>query len=471
MEYTEKIVYQSNYWYNDGLGKAQIRDLSGAITSLRRSLQYNRENVDSRNLLGLVYYGRGEVAEALVEWIISKNLQSGDNIANYYISQLQNSQGELDAINQAVKKFNQSLVYCNQEGEDLAIIQLRKVIASHPTFLKAYQLLALLYLHTEQYAKARQALRVARKLDTTNEMTLRYTHEIAQIRERKSTEAKGTAAQSVTYKMGNETIIQPASAAMKGMTARITIVNLLLGILLGAAVVWFLIVPAVDEAKVKKMNDQIIEFSDQIAAQEAQISAQTKALDEFRATSDETEAAAATAASAKESYESLMTVSDQYNDGSYSSASMAEILLGVNRDALGEGGQTIYDRLAEAIFPIVCERQYAAGVSAINDGDYETAITALSQVIQMDESYEDGSALLQLGIAYARKEDTENANTQFQKVIQLFPGTDNAQTAQNALEGNLETQSDGDSDDDYDDSDYSDDSYDYSDYDDSDEEY
>ena len=39
MDYTKKILYQSNYWYNDGLRKAQIRDMSGAVTSLRRSLQ------------------------------------------------------------------------------------------------------------------------------------------------------------------------------------------------------------------------------------------------------------------------------------------------------------------------------------------------------------------------------------------------------------------------------------------------
>ena len=57
MEYTKKIVYQSNYWYNDGLRKAKIRDMSGAIMSLRKSLQFNRENIAARNLLGLVYYG------------------------------------------------------------------------------------------------------------------------------------------------------------------------------------------------------------------------------------------------------------------------------------------------------------------------------------------------------------------------------------------------------------------------------
>lgn len=67
MDYTKKIMYQSNSWYNDGLRKAQVRDMSGAIVSLQQSLQYNRENIAARNLLGLVYYGIGEVSEALVE--------------------------------------------------------------------------------------------------------------------------------------------------------------------------------------------------------------------------------------------------------------------------------------------------------------------------------------------------------------------------------------------------------------------
>ena len=45
MDYTVKLAYQSNYWYNDGLAKAQVRDMSGAITSLKKSLQYNRSNL------------------------------------------------------------------------------------------------------------------------------------------------------------------------------------------------------------------------------------------------------------------------------------------------------------------------------------------------------------------------------------------------------------------------------------------
>ena len=74
---------------------------------------------------------------------------------------MQETPSELETMNQAIKKYNQCLTYCQQDGEDLAVIQLKKVVTSHPTFLKAYQLLALLYLKTEQYAKARQVLKSA----------------------------------------------------------------------------------------------------------------------------------------------------------------------------------------------------------------------------------------------------------------------------------------------------------------------
>ena len=54
----------SNLYYNQGLEKAQIRDLSGAVTCLKRSLKMNKLNIQARNLLGLVYYETGEVVAA-----------------------------------------------------------------------------------------------------------------------------------------------------------------------------------------------------------------------------------------------------------------------------------------------------------------------------------------------------------------------------------------------------------------------
>lgn len=435
MDYTKKIISQSNYWYNDGLGKAQIRDMSGAIVSLRRSLQYHRGNIAARNLLGLVYYGRGEVAEALVEWIISKNLQPRDNIANEYIRKIQNSANELDVINQAVKKYNQCLVYCEQGGEDMAIIQLKKVIASHQSFLKAYQLLALLYLYTEQYAKARQVLRIARKLDTTNEMTLRYMHELTTSHGKKSRSDSGKKEKNaVEYNLGNETIIQPAQNALKLLAGKFTLLNIGIGILIGAAVVWFLIAPAAEEARNSKVNKQMIESSERINALEAQVSAQTRTLDQYRATNADSEAAAQTAASTADSYENLMAAYEQYRSEEYSEEELADILVNINQASLGSTGQARYEEMTKAVYPTACQIRYDAGMESLNVANYENAINQLSLVVRMDESYNSGAALLNLGLAYMRSGDNESATTYLTKCNEKFPDSEAAAEARTNLD-------------------------------------
>lgn len=440
MDYTEKLAYQSNYWYNDGLKKANIRDLSGAIVSLRRSLQYNRENIVARNLLGLVYYGRGEVVEALVEWIISKNLKSYENIANYYIKKVQETPSELEAVNQAIHKYNQCLVYCQQNGEDLAIIQLKKVIVAHPNFLKAHQLLALLYLHTEQYAKARQILRRAHKMDITNEITLSYMHELAQIRSKKVARLKEEKEQTVTYNLGNETIIQPASASLKDNAAVLTILNIVIGIVMGAAVVWFLLAPAVNQKKNEEANKNIVALSEEIDSRDTQIDTLKKELESYRNTSDEAETALQTAQSTQESYEALMKVQSQYEGGQTSNADMLEGLFTVTPDALGEQGKGIYDEISGDLFPKMCERLYGEAVSSMSEENYVEAVTALEKVIRMDEGYEDGAALKLLGDAYAGNGDADKAKEIYEKVIADYGDTQAAEDAQKELDGTSDGQ-------------------------------
>ncbi len=441
MDYTKKVIRQSNYWYNDGLKKARIRDMSGAIVSLRRSLQYNKNNITARNLLGLVYYGRGEVVEALIEWIISKNLRPKNNLANSYLQNIQHSARGLEVINQSVKRYNQCLVYCQQNGEDMAIIQLKKVTAAHPTFLKAYQLLALLYLHTKQYAQAQQVLTKARKLDTTNEITLCYMQELTQIRGKKAkkTENKGTKKkkkkkETIEYNLGNETIIQPAHRMVKELAGKFTLMNIVLGAAIGAAIVWFLIVPAVDESKADKRNREVLEYSERINGLEAQLSAVTRTLDTYRADSADSEEAVQTAAATADSYEKLMTASEQYNSGSYSEDTIADILLEINRNALGETGQERYDNLTADVYPTACSSNYDSGVASLNVANYETAIDNLSKVVRMEESYDDGGALLSLGLACLGNGDPDSATAYLKRVNELFPGTENAEEAKTNLE-------------------------------------
>lgn len=443
MDYSTKLVYQSNFWYNDGLKKANIRDLSGAIVSLRRSLQYNRDNVAARNLLGLVYYGRGEVVEALVEWILSKNIQSHDNIANYYISKIQEVPGELEGINQCVKKYNQCLEYALQNGEDLAIIQLKKIVAAHPAYVKAYQLLALLYMKTEQYSGARQALRTAHRLDTTDDFTLRYMHELNQVRKNRTVKLKEDEKQeqqTVTYNIGNETIIQPVSTNFKENSGLHTIVNMLIGVAVGVAVMWFLVMPAVSSSRQKNLNERTVEFSDKIATQEAQISALKKELEEYRSTSEESENAKATAESTQESYEIVINIGKHFAAQDMGNAAMLDEILKVNPESLGTFGKEQYDKITSGLFPQMCNKLSDSAKESFDVANYKTAIENLEKVMLMDEGFNDGASLLLLAQSYEKDGNQDKANILYQKLVEQYGDTEAAQTAQEALGAQNDTQ-------------------------------
>ena len=54
MDYAKQCRQISNSFYNMGLEKANIRDLSGAVDCLKKSIHFNKYNIEARNLLVLV---------------------------------------------------------------------------------------------------------------------------------------------------------------------------------------------------------------------------------------------------------------------------------------------------------------------------------------------------------------------------------------------------------------------------------
>ena len=182
----KQAVILSGLYYNQGLEKAQVRDLSGAAAELMRSLKFNKLNIPARNLLGLVYFELGEVVAALSEWVVSENLQPEGNLASYYIADLRKDANRLDVINETIKKFNIALGNAKNGNEDMAVIQLRKILAQNPKLIKAYHLLGLLYIKQEKYDRAEKLLRKALGIDRTNTTTLRFLMEVEEQRGKKN---------------------------------------------------------------------------------------------------------------------------------------------------------------------------------------------------------------------------------------------------------------------------------------------
>ena len=208
-DYARKNQQIANSFYNLGLEKARIRDLSGAAQCLKKSLHFNKYQTDARNLLGLIYYENGEVADALVQWVISLNLQPEDNLADHYLDEIQRKPGQLEIESQNVKTFNQALWHAQNGSDDLAILQLARVVESNPHFVKAHLLLALLYMAREDFNKAGRCLYKILQIDKSNQKALYYMSIVKQNTGRADAEKRKMVKAFSHRKMEDDDVIIP----------------------------------------------------------------------------------------------------------------------------------------------------------------------------------------------------------------------------------------------------------------------
>ena len=426
----KRIVRISNLLYNRGLEKASVRDLSGAITCLKQSLKFNKENIDARNLLGLCYFETGEVVSALCEWVISKNLMPENNLAEYYITQLQNNKNRLDTINQTIRKYNQSIEYCRQGNEDMAVIQLKKVVSQNPKLVKAFQLLALLYMKHEDYEKARRLLKKAANVDNTNTTTLRYLTEIEEItgkstafgsrKKKQDTDREEGAGGTLRYVSGNETIIQPTTFRDSSTVA--TFINIGLGILLGGAIVWFLVVPSTRQRINDSTNQQVTDANMKLASETARLQDLQDEIDSYEEKAQLANHERDQALEKAESYEELMAVADLYVTGQQSGA--ADAVGKLNGEDFSGNAKTLYDDLMGAVSSALFSQYYTAGTTAYVAGDYSTAAQQLQLAVDSDPERSNSQyadALMYLGFAYYNVGDTANADKTFLKFMDDYP--------------------------------------------------
>ena len=429
----KKIIYISNRFFNDGLEKANVRDLTGAIASLRQSLKFNKNNVEARNLLGLVYFETGEVVAALSEWVISKNMRPKKNIADDYISMIQTNPTRLDTINQTIKKYNQALTYCHQDSLDLAVIQLKKELSLNPRFIRAHQLLALLYINSEEWEKAKRELTKCMQIDSNNTMTLRYLREVDEMLlpeegMKSGGKKKSRSNEVMKYQSGNETIIQPANVREgKGVGS---LLNLGIGLVIGIAIAMFLILPARIQTEKAGINDELRNVSEQSDAKSATIDELEQQLSSVRE-ENETLQQDLQAYMGKdgnlEYYDLLTKAADAYLTDSSDVMTVADYLeeIDVTRQEeqieISESYEKLYNTLLALIGPTLGDSYYDTAYEQYTHVNHQEAIPNFEKAFKYDAS--NGDALYYLADAYRSVGRTEDAKEAYRQVIELFPGT------------------------------------------------
>ena len=434
----KRIMGTANLYYNDALERASVRDLSGAIENLRQCLKLNKNHVEARNLLGLVYFEMGEAVAAMSEWVISKNLRPNKNIADDYLNMMQNDPSTLESISQTIKKYNQALAYCYQDSLDLAVIQLKKVISMNPKFVQAHQLLALLYIHAEKWSDAKRELEKCRRVDINNTITLRYLQEVDSMLEVETESGFGgrkKTVDTIKYHRGNETIIQPLNG--RDSKSMATLTNILVGIVIGVAAACFLILPArIQDAKqgideeLKIVNEEMDAKTAKIAELEQNVKTLTAEKEKLQA-----ELVGYTGEDGKLSaLDNLLFASYLYMMDATDTSSIAGYLDLIDEDmatTAGEAFEKVYHYLRTQVGTSVGKSYYDTGMEAYQNESYDEAIDYLSKAFTYDNS--NGEALFNLGNAYRKAGDTANALATYQQVIELFPNTEKANRSQSYI--------------------------------------
>lgn len=423
----QKRIYRiSNLLYNRGLEKATVRDLSGAKSLLRQSIKFNKENIDARNLLGLCYFETGEVVSALVEWVISSNLKPENNLAQGYLEDLRSNKNRLDTINSTIRKYNQSIEYCRGGHEDMAVMQLKKVIAQNPKMVKAYQLLALLYMKYGEWDKARKLLKKASQIDNTNTTTLRYMTAVRQEKGKrpfariKSDTSDQEEGRSVRYMSGNDLVIAPTTFRDSSTIA--TVINIFLGIMLGAAIVWFLTVPAVRQSVNDKANRSVTDANTSLATATATAQDLQDQIDSANSDAEAARKERDDANQRIEGYNSLLKVADLYVLGDQNKT--VDALGKLNEDDYDGEGKTLYDDITSMVGGALFNQYYTDGTTAYVNKDYAGAASNLQQAVDSDpegkaDNYE--SALYYLGFAYYFQGDYDSADKVFSQFSDRYP--------------------------------------------------
>ncbi|MBS6954208.1 MAG: tetratricopeptide repeat protein [Enterocloster asparagiformis] len=431
MDIQKRNAQIANSYYNLGLEKAKMRDLSGAAQSLKDSLHFNKYQTDARNLLGLIYYESGEVSDALVQWVISLNLQPEKNLADHYLDEIQRKPGQLEIESQNIKTFNQALWHAQNGSDDLAIMQLARVVQAKPHFVKAHLLLALLYMGREDYTKAGRSLYKILQIDKSNPKALYYMSIVKQNTGRAEAERKRMTKAFSHRQMQDDDVIMPPT--YKENTGLSMVLHIVIGLVIGVAAFFFLVLPANEKALNERHNQEMVPYLQKLNTANQQYEALKGQYDELDESAKEVQSRLDELVNGNTSvmvqYQSLIGVLQAYRAGDMITAakSFADADFSLITD---ESIQAIVEDVRADMTANVYQVLVTKGTELWNAGNTAQAMEYYQASLKIKA--DNPEAMFYVGRLYQIAGDTENANAMFDQVVGNYPDSDYAARAKNA---------------------------------------
>ncbi|WP_346683298.1 tetratricopeptide repeat protein [Anaerostipes butyraticus] len=361
-----------------------------------------------------------------------------ENFDGDELEQIKQNKTELYKANQMIKKYNQALNYAKQGNDDLAMLQLKNVVAAIPNFTDAYLLMALLSMKAEDYGTAKDALDQIFAIDPENESAKEYMKEFkaepeeVKAEERKEKKEKKERKERKEKKEKKEAVQDAPKSKLSnpfgggisqesGKT-KSPMFYMVAGIIIGIVVAAVLIYPTVRASFKSQASSQSEDYQEQLLTKETQLKeaqeAQKKAEDELEEYTKNGEKGGI--------YDTLLTAMQDYTDNKYDEAATA--LLSIDGNKLTtDNMKKIYTNLTKKVYPRAYSGLYSKGLSAYKSKDYKTAITYLTNATKVDDTQV--NAYYYLARAYEDSKDTDNAVKIYNQIIKKFPSTRSASTA------------------------------------------
>lgn len=426
-----KSVSLSNGLYNKGLRQAEIRDLTGAIESLMKSISYNKKNIEARNLLGLVLFEYGRIADGLKQWIISTALKKEDNRAQAYIDKIQEQTRELEKYSEAISKYNKALECIEGRSEDMAIIQLKRAVELNPSFVDAYNLLTLCYFVVKDKQRAEKCVEKVLEIDIQNPFAIRYFNEINPGKNRIEALKKETRSQMLAQKDNKQKSSVPylytsPKKSRISLSGVASVLFFVIGIVCTFAYFSVLVLPQMTAEKDQiidshkgQMEQLSADYGELVKESENAKVAYEKEIGEIR-----TENATINDQLARqERIIKVNTAQNLYKGNNLEDA--ADILFNLDVTGLPLDIVESYTEMVNKIYPALAQSLYTSGVTHYNRKEYTEAKERLEKAMQYvpsDNAYAD-DIYYYLGLTAEATEDNKKAVEYYEKVINDYPNS------------------------------------------------
>ena len=322
MRYRPDLIKISKAYYNRGLERAKLNDLSGAAVYLKKSLIYDKYRTEARNLLGLIFYESGETADAIVQWVVSINLDPRDNDADRYLDEIQRKPGVLSEASALVRRFNQALEIAQNGGEDFAMVELSDITRKKPNYIKAQLLLAILYMQAGEHIKAGKALMAVLDIDRNHPQATILMDEVKRATGKAEVERAKLKNAYSHRELEEGDVIIPKTRA--GTSLDKVVIYITAGIIIGLVSFYLLILPSVRRIYNRALNDSIIQNSAELSDVNARYSELSDSYDElnveFQDVSQRLNAYEEQNINFTSAYESLNSIISDCGAGNYEAA-------------------------------------------------------------------------------------------------------------------------------------------------------